>query len=93
MLHRSRRVLPIAGDVLVKVGQTVGPRDIVARTYMPGDVTPLNLANLLSMPPADVRECMLKKEGSRTPASAKTLLKTPSSWYSYMPGFAAFIIA
>jgi hypothetical protein len=65
MLHRSRRVLPIAGDVLVKVGQTVGPRDIVARTYMPGDVTPLNLANLLSMPPADVRECMLKKEGER----------------------------
>lgn len=65
MVHRSRRVLPIAGDVLVKVGQTVGPRDIVARTYMPGDVAPLNLANLLSMPPADIPECMLKKEGDR----------------------------
>ncbi len=32
---------------------------------MPGDITPLNLAKLLSMPPADVPECMLKKEGER----------------------------
>jgi hypothetical protein len=32
---------------------------------MPGDVTPLNMANLLSMPPADVPECMLKKPGDR----------------------------
>ncbi len=61
--HRARRVLPISGDVLVKKGDTVGPSDIVARTFMPGDVTPVNLANLLSLPPADVLECMLKSEG------------------------------
>jgi hypothetical protein len=58
-------VLPIRGDVLVKKGQRVGPRDIVARTYMPGDVEPVNLANLLSLPPADVPECMLLREGER----------------------------
>jgi hypothetical protein len=30
---------------------------------MPGDITPLNMAKLLAMPPADVPECMLKKQG------------------------------
>jgi hypothetical protein len=64
-IHRARRVLPIHGEVLVKQGQTVAARDIVAQTFMPGDITPVNLANLLSMPPADVPECMLKHEGDR----------------------------
>ncbi len=63
--HRARRVLPIHGDVLVKVGQQVNARDVVAQTFMPGDITPINLANQLSMPPQDVPECMLKKEGER----------------------------
>jgi hypothetical protein len=63
--HRARRVLPIPGDVLVTVGQTVGPRDIVAQTFMPGDVTPLNMANLLSIAPEEVPECMLKHGGER----------------------------
>ncbi len=61
--HRARRVLPIAGEVLVNVGDRVNARDFVAETFMPGDVYPLNMANLLSMPAGDVRECMLKKEG------------------------------
>lgn len=64
-LHRARRALPIAGEVLVTKGQTVQARDIVARTYMPGDITPINLANLMSTPPADVPECMLKTVGDR----------------------------
>jgi len=63
--HRARRTLPLAGDVLVKVGDNVKARDIVARTFMPGDITPLNIANLISTPPADVPECMLKKVGER----------------------------
>lgn len=63
--HRARRVLPIAGEVLVKVGDTVKARDVVARTYMPGEITPLNMSNLLSLPPEEVPECMLKKVGDR----------------------------
>jgi hypothetical protein len=63
--HRVRRVLPIPGDVLVKVGDAVAAEDVVAETFMPGDVTPVNVANLLSLPPADVPECMLKSEGDR----------------------------
>jgi hypothetical protein len=61
--HRAKRLLPIPGEVLVKVGDQVNARDVVAQTFMPGDITPVNLSNLLSMPPQDVHECMLKKEG------------------------------
>jgi hypothetical protein len=32
---------------------------------MPGDITPLNMANLLSIAPEEVPECMLKKQGER----------------------------
>lgn len=63
MTFRTRRVLPIMGDVLKKVGDHVSARDIVAQTFMPGDITPINLANLLSMPPGDVPACMSVKEG------------------------------
>lgn len=61
--HRVRRTLPIEGDVLVEVGRRVGARDVVARTYMPGDIQPVNVANALSLPPGDVPEAMLVKEG------------------------------
>jgi hypothetical protein len=63
--HRARRLLPIRGDVLVKTGDRVTAQQIVAQTFIPGDVMPLSLANLLSLPPSDVPGCMLKKEGDR----------------------------
>lgn len=61
--YRARRVLPIAGEVLVAVGETVQARDVVARTELPGDVTPINLANQLSMSPGDVPAAMQKQAG------------------------------
>ena len=63
--HRVRRVLPIAGDVLVKVGDRVDAEQIVAQTFMPGDVTPLNLANVLSISPGEVKASLLKPEGEK----------------------------
>lgn len=63
--HRVRRVLPIAGDVLVKKGDRTEATDVVARTFMPGEIMPVNLANILSMPPADVKECVVKNVGER----------------------------
>ncbi len=65
MRYRARRVLPIAGDVLVAVGDRVSAQDVVARTELPGDATPINLANQLSLIPADVPGCLLKREGER----------------------------
>lgn len=65
MTYQARRILPILGDVLVKVGDAVNARDIVAQTFMPGDITPINLSNQLSMPPRDVPDHVVKKEGDR----------------------------
>ncbi len=62
-VHRSRRALPISGEVLVKVGQRVRGSEVVARTFMPGDITPVNVANLLSCQASDVPAFMLKKIG------------------------------
>jgi hypothetical protein len=61
--HRMMRRLPIAGDVRVEVGKQVTADDIVAETNLPGDVHPINLANQMSLPPADVVACMVKQEG------------------------------
>jgi hypothetical protein len=47
------------------VGDRVGARDVVAESFLPGEITPVNLARLLSLPPADVATCMLKREGDR----------------------------
>ncbi len=60
---RKERKLPLPGEVLVKKGDRVNAEDIVARTELPGNVQPINVAGLLSVPPEDVPSLMLKKEG------------------------------
>ena len=65
MVHRARRLLPIKGKVLVAKGDRVAAEDSIAQTFMPGDIMPVNLANLLGMPPQDIMECMLKQAGDR----------------------------
>jgi hypothetical protein len=65
---RRRRVLPIPGRVLAQTGETVEARQVVAETHMPGDVIPINLSNALSMPPADVPESVVVKEGDELAA-------------------------
>ena len=59
----KKRILPLKGEVLVKVGDQVTPDTVVARTHLPGPVEPLNVANILGLAPADVPEHMLKKAG------------------------------
>lgn len=59
----KKRILPLKGEVLVKVGDQVTPDTVVARTHLPGPVEPVNVANILGLAPADVSEHMLKKAG------------------------------
>ncbi|MFQ5499655.1 MAG: hypothetical protein ACE5FH_08275 [Candidatus Zixiibacteriota bacterium] len=63
LLVKKSRILPLKGEVIVKVGDKVGPEDVVARTHLPGDVVPLNVANKLGIPPEDIEMVMVKKEG------------------------------
>ena len=58
---RKRRILPIKGEVVVESKKMVRPGDVVARTFLPGEVHPLNAANILNIPPEDVPGSMLKK--------------------------------
>lgn len=61
-IRRERR-LPLKGEVIVSVGGEVTCDTIVARTELPGDVQPLNLAGLLSVSPQDLEGYLLKKPG------------------------------
>jgi hypothetical protein len=63
--RQARRALPIAGRVLVQAGDRVSAQQVAAETLLPGDITPLNIAKILSLPPEDVPGCMLRKEGDR----------------------------
>ncbi|MBK9306023.1 MAG: hypothetical protein IPM58_02785 [Nitrospira sp.] len=64
VIHR-RRMLPLPGNVLVKVGDAVRSDHVVARAALPGKVFPVNLANQLSVAPGEIKEYLTKKEGEQ----------------------------
>ncbi len=61
---RARRLLPLTGRVLVRVGDLVQATDVVAQTDLEGDVTPMKMSNLLSCQPREVPSLLLKPVGS-----------------------------
>ena len=63
MTIQKERRLPLEGEVLVQAGATVEAEDVVAKADLPGNVQLLNVANLLSVPPEEVAEYMLKSVG------------------------------
>jgi hypothetical protein len=54
VVRRTRR-LPIKGEVLVKVGDIVGPDDIVARAMLPGPQQAIKLAEELGVEAGEVK--------------------------------------
>jgi hypothetical protein len=64
-LVRKQRRLPLAGEVLVKKGDKVKALDVVARTFLPGNVETVNVANKLGMPPEDIPKYMLVEKGAK----------------------------
>jgi len=62
---KKDRILPIKGEVVVKVGDKVKAEDVVAKTDLPGDVQPINIGNKLGVPPSEVEPNMIKKEGEK----------------------------
>ncbi|MBL8849045.1 MAG: hypothetical protein JNG89_05150 [Planctomycetaceae bacterium] len=86
--YRAHRQLPIDGEVLVRVGDRVQAQDIVARTELPGNVYPLNLANQLALSPADVRSALLKREGESI-AQGEVLARTKGIFGMFKSEYAA----
>ena len=62
---RKVRRLPIAGDVLVKLGETVSFDTVVAKTEIPGEARIINAAGTLQIDPQmdDLMNYMTKKVG------------------------------
>lgn len=60
---QKKRQLPLEGEVLVEIGTKVTAEDVVAKADLPGNVQLLNVANLLSIPPEEISEYMLKQAG------------------------------
>ena len=59
---RRKRLLPLPGEVLVTLGESVQADTIVARAQLPGKVIPLNLANQLGIAPNEIKDYLVKKE-------------------------------
>ncbi len=62
IVQKDRR-LPLEGEVLVQVGDTVTANQIVARTELPGKIFPVNVANKLGVDPGRLKSFMTKTEG------------------------------
>jgi len=57
------RILPLKGEVVNKVGDLVQRDSIVAKTDLPGNVSTINVVNLLGIQASDIDHYMLKKVG------------------------------
>ena len=60
---RRERILPLKGDVLVKLGDRLQASDIVAKTDLPGNVQTINVINILGIEADEIRHFVKKKEG------------------------------
>lgn len=64
VVHRRRR-LPIQGEVLVQVGDVVGPTQVVARAMLPGPLQTIRLNEKLGVEPREVGACMVVQVGDQ----------------------------
>jgi hypothetical protein len=62
---RKVRRLPLKGQVLVQVGDSVNPDTVVARTELPGPVTTVRVAERLGVEPRELPKYLLKQVGDK----------------------------
>lgn len=62
LVEKDRR-LPLKGRVHVKKGDKVTAETVVASTDLPGNVYPLNVANLLGCEAREITDFLIRKEG------------------------------
>ncbi|MFN3421887.1 MAG: hypothetical protein ACK40X_09220, partial [Armatimonadota bacterium] len=65
---RKVRRLPLKGQVLVQVGDSVSPDTVVARTELPGPITTLRVAERLGVEPRELSKFLLKQVGDKVHA-------------------------
>ena len=62
-LFKTKRILPLKGDVHVDVGQYIKPDTVVASTNLPGNIQMVKLSNILNIEPKDVENALKVREG------------------------------
>jgi hypothetical protein len=87
VLRKTRR-LPLPGQVLVKLGDAVRARDVLAATQLPGKVHLLNAANQLGIAADEVDKALLCQVGS--PIAKGQLL---GEWRSFFGLFRAKLVS
>ena len=60
---RKTRRLPLKGEVVAQIGETVQPDAVVARTELPGIMQTLRVAEFLGLEPGDVAKVLRINEG------------------------------
>ena len=75
VVHKTRQ-LPLKGDVVVEKGQKVTADDVVATTDLPGNVVPMNLANMLNIEASEIPELLIKKPGDKV-EKGEIIAETP----------------
>ena len=58
---KTKRILPLKGNVHVKIGQNISSDTIVASTNLPGNVQMVKLSNILNIEPKDVEKVFMRK--------------------------------
>ena len=59
------RILPIKGKVHQDVDNSVESSDIVASTFIPGNIKMINITNKLNLEPSYIKECMKVQVGDK----------------------------
>ena len=62
-IFKTKRILPLKGDVHVNIGDVIQPDTIVASTNLPGNVQMVKLSNILNIDPKDIGNVLKLKEG------------------------------
>ena len=62
-LFKTKRILPLKGDVHVNVGQIIKSDTVVASTNLPGNIQMIKLSNILNIEPKDVENALKVGEG------------------------------
>jgi hypothetical protein len=65
---RKERKLPLRGQVVVSVGDSVNSDTVVARTEIPGVIQTLKIAEMLGLEPAEAVAAMTVKQGDKVEA-------------------------
>ena len=78
VVQRTRR-LPIKGEVLVKVGDSVGPDDVVAHAMLPGPQQAIKLAEKLGVEAGEVEGFFMFKVGD-TIEKGQLVAQTKGVW-------------